>query len=595
MKKNRKGLLSNCAFLMKFAYKTNRSIFFLKMPQMVLNTVAPFIPIVFMRLILNEITIGQDIRKLFLYVMLLAVASFAKDFLGSVLNCFVASQTEMTVRKIKIHLGEIVAEMPYSDVEQPQIRDFIERAQDGTNFTRVFDRISDIVTATITIIGLAAIIVTIQPIIFVLVAVVVLFRLVYDKKSRSLWEKWRPSIVRNLRRGNYYLGVMRGIEFGKEVRLNGIQDWIYKRTDVSTDEYLDTSKRYNLALQRARILSVVVGIVQECSVYLILAYRVVFTGMSIGDFSMYMTSISTFSNSVSAIVSSISSFMETGLFVRDFRYCIEIAEKTKGGSGKSLLEMNHSDIVLQIDNVSFKYPNTDRYVLKNVSLSLKAGESTSIVGMNGVGKTTLIKLICRFYEPTEGKILLNGTDIQTYSYQDYVGLIGAVFQDFKLFSFSVSENVSFSGVPDSERVYDCLQKSGLEQKIKNLPYGLDTNISKEFDSQGIEFSGGEGQKLAMARTLYKNSPIMILDEPTSALDPIAEAEIYRKFHEITEKKIAIFISHRLSSCRFCNKIVVLDGGTIVQCGSHDELMAEGGLYFDMWNMQAQYYTEIQKR
>ncbi|MBR0143950.1 MAG: ABC transporter ATP-binding protein [Clostridia bacterium] len=555
-----------------------------------LNIASPFIPILFLRLILNEITVGRDMRRLILYVLLLAAASFIKDLFGSMLDYRVKSHTEIAVRKIKNRLGELVTEMPYADAEQPGVRDLIARAEDGTNFTQVFDRISEIVTSFITILGLTALILAVQPVIFLFVALVVVLRLFADKKNRRLWEERRPEIIRTLRKGNYNLNVMQSIEFGKEIRINNLQDWLYDRTDRLTDDYLHLTKRYNRDMQRNNILPTVISVFQEGAVYLILAYKVVFEGMPIGDFYMYMTSVSTFSESVTAIVGSLSSLMETGLFIRDFRYCIEIAGKSKTGGEKPIEGFNEKDFLLELDNVSFKYPNTERFILKNVSLTLKKGESLSIVGANGAGKTTLIKLICRLYEPTEGRILLNGTDIRTYSYGDYADLIGAVFQDFKLFGFSVRENVALGTASDEKRVRDALERIGLAKKVDGLPKGLDTNISKEFDSQGIEFSGGEGQKLAMARALYKNAPVMILDEPTSALDPIAEAEIYQKFHEMTEKHTAVYISHRLSSCRFCDKIAVLDGGEIVQYGSHNDLIKEGGLYSRMWNMQAQYYV-----
>ncbi len=593
MKKKKQGLISNCVFLMKFAYKTNRSVFFSKIPQIILGVASPFIPIVFVRLILNEITIGKDVRKLFLYVILLAGASFIKDCLGSVLDYYVTNQTEITVRKIKKRLGNIVMEMPYSDAEQPQIRDLITRAQDGTNFTQVLDKLSGIITSFITIVGLAAIIITIQPIIFAFVALVVLFRLIADRRNRKLWDKWRPKYAPIMRKTGYLFRIMKNIDFGKEVRINNLQNWIYNKADSNSEIYLGSSKQHNIELQLNDILPSVISVIQECAVYFLLAHRVIFKGMPIGDFSMYMTSVNTFSDSVSSIVGAIASFMETGLFVKDFRYCIEIAEKSKKADDQAITEIGKNNIVLQFNNVSFKYPNTDRYILKDISLTLKKGESLSVVGMNGAGKTTLIKLICRLYEPTEGEILLNGVNIQSYSYEEYIGLIGAVFQDFRLFSFSVRENVAFNESSDDDMIFDCLRKSGLEKKIDGLQFGLDTNISKEFDSQGIEFSGGEGQKLAMARILYKDAPIIILDEPTSALDPIAEAEIYSKFHNITKDKIAIYISHRLSSCRFCDKIAVLNEGKITQYGNHDELMAESGIYSDMWNMQAQYYVEVQ--
>lgn len=595
MKKENKGLLSNCAFLLKFAYKTNKSIFFSKIPQIILNIIFPFIPIVFVRLILNEITIGKNIKLLLLYVALLASSTFIIDLLSYILNYFVSNQTELAVKQIKNQLGLIVMNMPYSDAENPKIRDFIMRAQDGTNFLQVLNQLSGIITSFMTIVGLAAIIITIQSIIFVFIALVVLFRIVADKKDRKIWDKWRPIHAPIMRKSTYYFRIMKTIDFGKEVRINNLQNWIYDRYNNHSEVYLKAMKQHNIESQKNNILSISATILQECVVYLILTYKVVFKGMSIGDFSMYMTSVNTFSSSISSIVSAISSFMETGLFVRDFRYCIEIADKSKRSDGNKLSDIDTGNIVLQFNNVSFKYPNTDRYILKNISLTLKNNESLSIVGVNGAGKTTLIKLLCRFYEPTEGEILLNGVNIQSFSYDEYINLIGAVFQDFKLFNFSVRENISFNEKDeksDDAKIINCLQKSGLGEKIDKLSGGIDTNISKEFDSNGVEFSGGEGQKLAMARTLYKNAPVIILDEPTSALDPIAEAEIYSKFHDITKVKTTIYISHRLSSCRFCVKIAVLDNGEIVQYGNHKELMENDGLYSTMWNMQAQYYVEV---
>lgn len=592
MKKKEYGLFSNCAFLLKFAYRTNRTVFFIKVPQILLNAATPFIPILFLRLILNEITIGGDMDRVVLYVVLLAAATLVTGVLTAILNYFLQNQLELTVRKIKNRLGNIVMEMPYSDAEQPKVRDFIQLAQDGTNFSKVFDYISSILTSFLTIAGVAAIIITIQPIIFLFIALVVMTRLFADKKNRKLWDKWRPRYAPIMRKEHYYLNVIRRPEFGKEVRVNNLQEWFYDKADAQTEIYLDTSTRHNKEIQRNNILSSAAGILQEGAVYLILAYKVVFQAMTIGDFSMYTSSVSTFSNNVRSIVTAISSVMQTGLFVKDFRYCIEIADKSKKKDAAETLEVDPEHVVLQFQNVSFKYPNTDRYILKNISLTLNSKSSLSLVGVNGSGKTTFVKLLCRMYEPTEGEILLNGVNINRYSYDDYIRLIGAVFQDFKLFNFTVKENVSLGEECDESQVTGALVKIGLGTKLERLPKGLDTNISKEFDSGGIEFSGGEAQKLAMARTLCKNAPVIILDEPTAALDPIAEAEIYSKFNELTKNKTALYISHRLSSCKFCDKIAVLDHGEIVQYGNHTELMAEGGLYAKMWNMQAQYYVEV---
>lgn len=394
-----------------------------------------------------------------------------------------------------------------------------------------------------------------------------------------------------MRKVGYYFRVMKSIDFGKEIRINNLRDWIYEKINNQTDEYFKASKQHNIELQKNGIFSSAASIVQEGVVYVILAYKVVFQGMSIGDFSMYLTSISTFSNNISSIVSAISSIMQLGLFVKDFRYCIELSNNHYTSEYSNTRNINIDNAVLEFRNVSFKYPNTENYILKNISFKIDAKESVSIVGINGAGKTTLVKLICRFYEPTDGEILLNGVNIQTYPYYEYINYIGAVFQDFKLFSFSVAENISFNEQQDDSRIFDCLHKSGLGEKISKLPAGINTNINKEFDSEGVEFSGGEGQKLALARTLYKNAPIVILDEPASALDPLAEYEIYSKFNTLTKDKLTIFISHRLSSCQFSDKIIVLDQGRIAQYGSHKELINVPGLYSQMWNLQKQYYVE----
>ena len=375
MKKKEPGLWSNCAFLMKFTWRTNKQIFFYKIPQILRNIVSPFIPIVFVPLILNEITIGRNMRQLLLYVALLAGATFIADAAGALLNYFTQRQMDLTVKKIKNHLGTVVMEMPYSDAEQPKIRDFIVLAQNGTNFSQVLDQAANIITSVVTIAGLAAIIITVQPLIFIFVALVVLFRLLADKQGRKLWDKWRPKYAPVMRKNRYLFRIMKTIDFGKEIRINSLEDWIYDKTDEVAEVYLRMAGKHNAEIQRCNILSSAASILQECAVYVILAYRVVFHGMSIGEFSMYSTSVSTFSNSVSSIVGAISSMMQTGMFVRDFRQCIEIAERSRRSNAEGLSAAKIDDVVLEFRNVSFKYPNTDRFILKNINLTLQKNTS----------------------------------------------------------------------------------------------------------------------------------------------------------------------------------------------------------------------------
>ncbi|HOP11744.1 MAG TPA: ABC transporter ATP-binding protein [Oscillospiraceae bacterium] len=252
-----------------------------------------------------------------------------------------------------------------------------------------------------------------------------------------------------------------------------------------------------------------------------------------------------------------------------------------------------NDYLIEFKNVSFKYPGSEEYALRDLSMKLHIGEKLAVVGMNGSGKTTMIKLLCRLYDPTEGEITLNGIDIRKYDYEEYMRIFGVVFQDFNLFAFSLGQNVAANVEYDVARVTDCCKKSGLSlDKPGDVAHlTTETCLYKNFDESGVEISGGEAQKIALARALYKDAPFIVLDEPTAALDPIAEYEIYSKFNEIVGDKTAIYISHRLSSCRFCDDIAVFDQGCLVQRGSHDQLIKEpNGKYFELWNAQAQYYA-----
>jgi len=249
------------------------------------------------------------------------------------------------------------------------------------------------------------------------------------------------------------------------------------------------------------------------------------------------------------------------------------------------------DYEIEFRDVSFKYPRSESYALKDVSMKFKIGERLAVVGPNGSGKTTFIKLLCRLYDPTEGEILLNGIDIRKYNYLDYMSIFSVVFQDYKLFAFKLGENVGAKVDYDKEIAKECLIKAGFGDRLAEMENGTETYLYKGYNKDGVDISGGEAQKIALARTLYKDAPFIVLDEPTAALDPVAEAEVYSKFDEIAGDKTAVYISHRLSSCRFCDTIAVFDNGRVVQKGTHDELVAkENGKYHELWFAQAKYYA-----
>ena len=259
----------------------------------------------------------------------------------------------------------------------------------------------------------------------------------------------------------------------------------------------------------------------------------------------------------------------------------------------SLTVEKRSDRKYEIEfrNVSFHYPDSEERALRNVSFTFRVGERLAVVGENGSGKTTFIKLLCRLYDPTEGQIFLNGIDIRKYDYQEYMSIFSVVFQDFQLLAFSLGQNVAAGQKYDAVRVEKCLREAGFGERLETMPHGLETMLYKKLDKEGVEISGGEAQKIALARTLYKDAPFIILDEPTAALDPVAEQEVYENFNKIVGDKTAIYISHRLSSCRFCDVIAVFEHGSVVQKGSHEELVKiEEGKYHKLWYAQAQYYV-----
>lgn len=313
---------------------------------------------------------------------------------------------------------------------------------------------------------------------------------------------------------------------------------------------------------------------------------------SVGDLSMFIGVAMSLSSSIS-MISNLPYLLGVECTTINFLKNIVETKPVKPVGNKKLEKKADGRYEIEFKNVSFKYPGTDKMILKNISIKLTVGERLAIVGMNGSGKTTFIKLLCRLYDPTEGEILLDGVNIKEYDIYSYMQIFSVVFQDFKLFSFPLDQNVAADIECDEERLWDALEKAGIDQRVKKMPQKEKTSLYKDFDKDGVEISGGEAQKLALARALYRNVSFIILDEPTAALDPISEYEIYERFNSFVGDRTAIYISHRLSSCRFCDKIAVFHAGQIIETGTHDELVAdESTKYSELWNAQAQYYVNI---
>lgn len=333
----------------------------------------------------------------------------------------------------------------------------------------------------------------------------------------------------------------------------------------------------------------VVNFLKNLCIYGYLAYRFLTGSISIGDFSLLAGSANTLKDGLQGVLNQLQDIQKKLNFMGEYVKFIEAEDTAKLG----VRSIETGEIpVLEFRHVSFRYPSSQEYVLKDVNIVIGQGQHLSVVGENGAGKTTFIKLLCRLYDAQEGEILLNGVNIQEYEYEAYMKELAVVFQDFKLFALSMRENIMLG---DSEKetqdLTEVCRLSGLSELVDSLPKGLDTQIYKFFDGEGIEPSGGEMQKIAIARALYKDAPVVILDEPTAALDPVAEYEVYSHFDKLVGGKTAIYISHRLSSCRFCDTIAVFADHTIAEYGTHEELAGRpDGIYAKMFAAQAQYYT-----
>lgn len=311
----------------------------------------------------------------------------------------------------------------------------------------------------------------------------------------------------------------------------------------------------------------------------------------IGLMTQYIGAITRFATGLSSLISTAGLIRINSSFLKQLYDFLDKPNVMYQGS-LTIEKRNDREYEVEFKDVSFRYPGSEQYALRHVNIKFKVGQRMAVVGPNGSGKTTFIKLLCRLYDPTEGTILLNGFDIRKYDYREYLSIFSVVFQDFALADMPLGENVAAAAAYDRKLAESCLVKAGFGNRLKELPKGLDTYLNKTLDKEGVDMSGGEEQKIALARALYKDSPFIVLDEPTAALDPVAEAEIYSKFNEIIEDKTAIYISHRLSSCKFCDEILVFDKGTVVQQGSHDALVSDSaGKYHELWYAQAQYYDE----
>lgn len=380
--------------------------------------------------------------------------------------------------------------------------------------------------------------------------------------------------------------------FAKDIRIFGLQNWLEDIWNSTMSLYQGfLSKREGIYLW-TNVIELLLTLLRNGVAYAYLIWMVLEKGLPVSEFLLYFNAVSGFTQWVNGILSQFSILHKQSIDLSTLRDFLEWKEPFLFEEGKPLAKDLDKDYEICLENVSFCYPKAEKDTLSNINLTIHPGEKLAIVGLNGAGKTTLVKLVCGFLDPTQGRVLLNQEDIRQYNRRDYYALFSAVFQDFSVLEASVSENVAQRVKEiDTQKVWDCLEKAGLTEKIHSLPQGLDTKIGRKVFEDGIELSGGQTQRLMLARALYKNAPMLVLDEPTAALDPIAENDIYMKYNEMTSNRTSLFISHRLASTRFCDRILYMEHGEIVEEGTHESLLALDGGYANLFEVQSQYYQE----
>lgn len=593
--KKKGTLLSNLKYIMGYAWSQDKVLFAQCGVYTILASIAPFIGIFLPKFLIDEL-LGQ--RRI--EIILMTLIGFF--LLSSVVNYSIAwLRCAYSPRVTKIRtdyitmISDKIMKMDFKNTEDPEVLNKIKSVMNAvmsnnTGVEGVYHTILGLFGKLTAFVGYISIVLFLSPwiLLFLIINVLISYALTMRVKKYEYSQKEKAADKD--RRTFYVFDTMYDFAYGKDIRIYDLKNILIDKFKKFRGERIDISNDVQEKQLKVKIVDVILLVIREFVVYGYLIYNVLFTGMGIGDFTMYFSTINGFGDWMKGILDDLANIKAQNMYLDDMREFLEIKSEDKEKTRDIPIDSSYE---IEFKNVSFKYPKTDKYIYKNLSLKIKKGQRLAIVGINGAGKTTFVKLLCRLYEPTSGEILINGVNIKDFSKEEYYKILSVVFQDIKTFAFTVAENVSLENLEevDREKVLHCIEKAGVGDKINSLQKGIDTSLLKILDGEGVELSGGENQKLALARALYKNGKIVILDEPTSALDAVAEYNIYKGFDELIGDKTAIYISHRLASTKFCDVIAFFENGEIVEYGTHEELLKKNGKYSDMFNIQAQYYKE----
>lgn len=580
----------------------NRPVVFLAyFIQFSVNLIQKFQFIVLPKFLIEELlavyngdTPSVHLQKIIFLVALILGINFFGNILNGIANWIKNLSQEWFNEYFQVKINQQSMSVDFECTEDSKVLDQMNKAKEGMdwysgNVCGILDQFFSIITNIAALIGVIAILLFSSPLVIIFQILSVVFFSFFNKKIKTIEIESFKNLSKSNRIFGYLFFELSDFSYGKDIRLYDATNLFNHLSTKHLDDQTNIWKERSIKSKKQYYKMNFSNLVCNILVFSYIGLKVIKNFITIGDFSMCVTASNDFTNCCQAIVQSIQEILKRSNYVNEYLKFMEYPVALPKGTKSVDLNKTH---IIEFKNVSFKYPRSDKYVLKNVSIKIPNAQHLAVVGLNGAGKTTFIKLLCRLYDVTDGEILIDDINIKEYSDDEYRKLFAVVFQDFKLLAFSLKENIAFSpDVPDSQ-IDDVLKLAGLYDDAQKLPQKNDTCIYKSFDESGVELSGGQKQKTAIARALYKNSPIVILDEPTAALDPLAEAEIYEDFNKMVGGKTAIYISHRLSSCKFCDQIAVFSEGNIKEYGTHDQLMKiPDGIYKEMFTTQAKPYLD----
>ncbi|MDR0670382.1 MAG: ABC transporter ATP-binding protein/permease [Treponema sp.] len=597
-KKEPYTVLSNIAFSLKTTWRTRKSLVVLGLTGTVMRVALPFTGILTSKIIIDELTARVDAGRFCAVAgglaLLLVLLNYLKSYTDHKIDNDIGSNSIFAFSHLAT--GKRIS-MDYELLESGANKTIFDKAEKAlnSNHTPANNLPRDLSGILVNLFGLAlygGLISLVNPGIVLLLAFSALINWIALSLVRRYEENTRDEHTKAIVKLRYLVNALMDKSLGKDIRMYTMSGWFRMNCDRFTVEVQNGESALAARQAGAGLAEAFLVLVRNGAAYAYLVYLLLGSRIGLGDFVMIFAAIGSLAQWISGLVSRTSDLLRASSELGDLRVMLDLSDVSNTGPGAPLPPADRAP-ELRLEDLSYTYFAADSPALEHINVTIKPGERIAVVGVNGAGKTTLVKLIAGLYRPTSGRILLAGRDIARYNRDDYFSLVTAVFQDIHFLAASIAGNVSQKPPEHTsrERAAECLRLAGLEDKVRTLPDGMDTLLVRQVHDTAIELSGGEQQKLALARALYKDSPLIILDEPTAALDPIAENEMYRHYARLTQGKTSIYISHRLASTRFCDRILFLDKHCIAEEGTHEELMEKGGKYAEMFSIQASYYKK----